>query len=267
MPETNSEPPFWGIILCILIFLSGCSTVPRSFHTTDPIAPQDFSHEAFHSVLQHHVSDGVVKYPSIALDPHFNTYLQQLNHIDPKTLPTRQDRLTFWINAYNAFAIQGILHGYSPRTKIGQWRYFIGQKYSVGGETINLNGLEKNILIPDFREPRIHFAIVCASQSCPKLRSWAYDPNQLEEQLNDSARRFINDSSRNRFDRTRKIAYLSKIFDWFTEDFVAHSGSITNYVSQFVNDPKLAQDLRIANYTVKFLDYDWNLNGIPPPDA
>lgn len=262
----NTRLSFWGTIFCILIFLSGCSTIPRSFHPTDPIAPQDFNHEAFHSVLQHHVSDGVVKYPSIALDSRFSTYLQQLNHIDPNTLPTHQDRLAFWINAYNALAIQGILDGYSPRTKIGQLRYFIVQNYSVGGETINLNDLEKKILIPDFREPRIHFAIVCASQSCPKLRSWAYDPNQLEEQLNDSARRFINDSSRNRFDRTRKIAYLSKIFDWFTEDFVAHSGSITTYVSQFVNDPALAQDLRTSTYTVEFLEYDWNLNGIPPPE-
>jgi len=127
-----------------------------------------------------------------------------------------------------------------------------------------LNNLEKKILIPDFREPRIHFAIVCASQSCPKLRSWAYTAKQLEEQLNDSARQFINDPTRNRFDREQKIAYLSKIFDWFTEDFVARSGSLTNYVSHFVQDPALAKELQTVGYQVEFLDYDWNLNGIPP---
>jgi len=117
----------------------------------------------------------------------------------------------------------------------------------VGGEALNLNNLEKNILIPDFREPRIHFAIVCASQSCPKLRSWAYTAEQLEEQLNDSARRFINDPTRNRFDQEQKVAYLSKIFDWFTEDFVARSGSLTNYVSQVLkNLRKVATNERLT---------------------
>ncbi len=250
--------------LILLLFLSGCSTVPRSFHPQQPLEPQEFSHDAFNGALKEHVSDGVVKYPSLSRDSRLSVYLNQLNRVDPNALPTRNDRLAFWINAYNAFAIKGILDGYSPRTKIGQWRYFIGQKYQVGGETLNLNNLEKKILIPDFREPRIHFAIVCASQSCPKLRSWAYTAEQLEEQLNDSARRFINDPTRNRFDREQKIAYLSKIFDWFTEDFVARSGSLTNYVSQFVQDPVLAKELQTGGYQVEFLDYDWNLNAIPP---
>jgi hypothetical protein len=228
------------------------------------LTPQEFSHEAFQGVLQDHVSDGIVKYPDVAQDTRLHIYIEQLNRLDPNALPTRADRLAFWINAYNAFAIKGILDGYSPRTKIGQYRYFIGREYMVGGESLNLNNLEKKILIQKFREPRIHFAIVCASQSCPKLRSWAYTSKQLEKQLNDSARRFINDTSKNYFDRKRRVAYLSKIFDWFTEDFMAHSGSITAYISQFVTDPVLANELRTTTYEVEFLDYDWNLNGIPP---
>jgi len=251
-------------LVIFFLFLSGCSTVPETFHPEQPLAPQAFSHTGFQEVLEEHVSDGIVKYPNIANDSRFHTYLDQLNRVDPNAFPTRNDQLTFWINTYNAFAIKGILDGYSPRTKIGQYRYFIGREYMVGGESLNLNNLEKKILIQKFREPRIHFAIVCASQSCPKLRSWAYTAEPLEEQLNDSARRFINDSTRNRFDRERKVAYLSKIFDWFTEDFVAHSGSLTNYVSQFVQDPVLAKELQAGGYQVEFLDYDWNLNGIPP---
>lgn len=254
----------WVIISLVLVFLSGCSTVPKTFHPEQPLAPQTFSHTVFQAVLEEHVSDGIVKYPRIANDSRFLTYIDQLNRVDPNALPTRNDQLSFWINSYNAFAIKGILDGYSPRTKFGQYRYFIGREYMVGGEALNLNNLEKKILIQQFREPRIHFAIVCASQSCPKLRSWAYTTKQLEEQLNDSARRFINDSSKNYFDRKRRVAYLSKIFDWFTEDFVAHSGSVTVYVSQFVEDPVLANELRTTPYEVEFLDYDWNLNGIPP---
>ena len=257
-------------VLAIFLFLfwvAGCSTVPHSFHPQQPIAPQVFSHRAFNDVLQNHVSDGIVKYPEVARDPRFHTYIEQLNRVDPNALSTREARLAFWINTYNAFAIKGILDGYSPRTKFGQWRYFISQEYYVGGESLNLYNLENKILIPDFREPRIHFAIVCASQSCPRLRSEVFTADQLEDQLNDNARRFINDSTKNRFDPERKVAYLSKIFDWFTEDFVAHSGSLTNYVSQFIEDPVLATDLRTTDYTVEFLDYNWTLNGIPPSDS
>lgn len=257
-------------ILTIFLFLflvAGCSSVPQSFHPQHPIAPQVFTHNAFNDVLQNHVSDGIVKYHEIARDPRFHTYLEELNRVDPNALSTREARLAFWINAYNAFAIKGILDGYSPRTKFGQWRYFISRKYRVGGETLNLNNLEKKILIPEYREPRIHFAIVCASQSCPKLRSEAFTAEHLETQLNENARQFINDPTKNRFDREHRVAYLSKIFDWFTEDFVAHSGSLTAYVTQFVDDPLLAQDLRTSIYTVEFLDYDWTLNGIPPSDS
>ena len=99
--------------------------------------------------------------------------------------------------------------------------------------------------------------------SCPKLQSWAYAADKLDEQLELSAREFINDSSRNRFDRERKIAYLSMIFKWFEEDFTDHSGSLLHYVKRYVADPQLARELEREPYRVEFLEYDWSLNGIP----
>ena len=194
-------------VVAALILLAGCSTVPRSFAPAQPIAPKDFSHAAFDEVLRAHVEDGVVNYPRIAADPRFEAYLRLLDRVDPSWLPTRADRLAFWINAYNAFAVKGILDGYSPLTKFGQYRYFIGKRHRVGGATINLYDLERKLLIPDFREPRIHFAIVCASLSCPKLQSWAYVADKLDEQLELSAREYVNDPTRNRVDRGRKVAY------------------------------------------------------------
>ena len=250
-------------VLAILLLFIGCSTVPKYFKPVDPIAPKDFSHQAFDEILRAHVVNGVVNYPGIAADSKFEAYLQDINHVDPNGLPTRQDRLAFWINAYNAFAIQGILDGYSPMTLVGRYRYFIGRAYQVGGEAINLYDLERKLLIPDFREPRIHFAIVCASSSCPKLQTWVYTAGKLDEQLEQSARGFMNDLTRNRFDRERKIAYLSMIFKWFEEDFVAHSGSLINYVKRYVADPDLARELESKPYTVQFLEYDWRLNGPP----
>ena len=167
------------------------------------------------------------------------------------------------INAYNAFAIKGIVDGYSPMTWTDKYTYFVSRDYMVGGAEVNLYAVERDILIPQFREPRIHFAIVCASQSCPKLQSWAYTPEELDKQLTNSAKQFINDPSRNRFDSKQKIAYLSMIFDWFEEDFTNHSGSLVKYIAQFVTDETLAEDLRTTPYTIKFLEYDWGLNGVP----
>lgn len=247
-----------------LLLMAGCSTVPKSFNPTEPIGPTELSHRTFDELLRAHVVDGVVNYPGIMTDARFQAYLRQLDRVNPNSLPTQRDRLAFWINAYNAFAIKGILDGYSPMTLWGRYRYFIARDYQVGGETINLYDLERKLLIPDFREPRIHFAIVCASSSCPKLQSWAYSADKLNQQFEESARGFINDPTRNQFDRQQKIARLSMIFQWFREDFEAHSGSLLNYVKRYVADPDLARELETIRYRVEFLEYDWRLNGPPP---
>lgn len=253
------------ITLTISLFLlMGCSTVPKTFSPSHPIPPDTFTHETFHQALTMHVKDGLVDYPKLAEDSNFKAYVNLLYHIAPQQLPTPNHRLAFWINVYNALAIKGIIDGYSPATLTGRYTFFIGREYVVGGESLNLYDLEQHLLIPDFKEPRIHFAIVCASRSCPKLQSAAYTPEGLDQQLSGSARQFINDPTRNRFDRVRKIAYLSKIFDWFSEDFLQHSGSLLAYVAQFVADQDLANDLRQTPYTIEFLEYDWNLNGVPP---
>ncbi len=257
----------WLFLTIAFLSLVGCSSIPKTFSPQDPIVPASFNHHAFNQTLQQHVTDGHVDYPKVATDTAFKTYLRDLQNIAPQQLPTPNHRLAFWINAYNAFAIQGILDGYSPSTFSGRYTYFIGQDYLVGGESINLYDLERKILIPHFHEPRIHFAIVCASQSCPKLQPGAYTPEKIDQQLNRSAAQFINDPTRNRFDRERKVAYLSKIFDWFEDDFVHHSGSLLHYIAPYITDKSLAQDLQVSDYRIEFLEYDWNLNGTPPFQA
>jgi hypothetical protein len=255
----------WAIGL--LLVVTGCSTVPAKFAPVNPISPLELSHAVFEQVLESHVKDGVVDYPAVQTDDRLQTYLAQLDRIDPNALATRNERLAFWINAYNAFAMKGIVDHDSPASWVGRYRYFIGREYRVGGATINLYDLERQVLIAQFREPLIHFAIVCASMSCPKLQPWAYEPTQLERQLNRAAREFINDPTRNRFDRKQRIASVSKIFDWFEEDFVAAAGSILAYVARYVDDPALAKELAQPGYRVEFLDYDWSLNGIPPKET
>ncbi len=247
----------------LAIAVTGCSGVPTIFHPARPLAPDEFSHQPFAGILQDHVKNGDVQYPGIQEDRRFRQYVDQLDRVDPNGL-TKDDRLAFWINAYNAYAIQGILNGYSPGTLIGRYRYFIGNTFRIGGETINLYDLERTILIAQFHEPRMHFAIVCASASCPKLQSWAYEGTQLDRQLDRVAREFINDPTKNRFDRAARVAYLSKIFDWFTEDFAVKGGSLQRYLAQYVSDPVFARELLTVPYRIEFLDYDWSLNGPSP---
>lgn len=231
---------------------------------TDPAAtPSSPSMpELFDGVLRRHVTDGHVNYPGIAGDPRYTAYLQYLQQIDAETLPTRADKLAFWINAYNALAIKGILDGYSPYTFFGKVRFFYRNEYAVGGKQISLYDLEHKVLIP-LNEPRIHFAIVCASKSCPKLRAEAYTAERLEQQLEEDARQFINDPQRNRFDREQKTAQLSKIFDWFETDFKTHSGSVQRYLARYVADANVAKALAADAYEIDYLRYDWNLNGTP----
>ena len=236
------------------------AAVILTFFLTGSYTYADSDHKLFDNIVKNHVSDGVVNYPAIAEESTFSQYLNEL--AKPLVTKSRDEQLAFWINGYNALAIRGILDGRSPSTFFGRVGYFKNTKYTIAGRTINLYDLERKIIIP-FKEPRIHFAINCASTSCPKLVSHAYSAQHLDQQLETVTRNFINDSIRNRFDRQNKVAYLSKIFDWFKKDFKQHSGSVQKYVAQFVNDPVLAQELHNDQYRIKFLKYDWSLNGKP----
>ena len=139
----------WIGAIFFVVMLAGCSSTLRTFQPTDPIAPDRVSHQAWDRIVLAHVRDGQVDYPAIQADGRLDGYLSELNRINPASLAKRQDRLAFWINAYNAFAVQGILDHYSPMTLWGRYRYFIGRDYRVGGATINLYNLEREVLIED----------------------------------------------------------------------------------------------------------------------
>jgi ABC-type transport system substrate-binding protein len=215
---------------------------------------------SYDSSLRAHVRDGVVDYPAFQRSAAFTRHVADL--AQPATLPTPAAQLAHWINAYNALAIQGILDGLSPSTLLGRLRYFKLREWPLAGERISLYDLEHKVLRP-LRDPRIHFAIVCASRSCPALRAEAYDAERLDFQLDDQARRFINDPSRNRYDKAAKTAHLSEIFKWFDEDFAA-AGSVQKYVARYVADPEIARGLAEETWRIEWIAYDWNLNGTPP---
>lgn len=223
----------------------------------------DQKHDSFDQMLNAYVKDGVVNYPKFQKDSRFDAYLDFIAHAKPRTLATEEEQLAFWINAYNALSIKGILDGKSPKSTFGRYGFFIGTKYEVAGEKISLNTLEKKVIIP-YGEPRIHFAIVCASASCPKLTSEAYTAEKLDQQLTDNAIDFLNNTKKNQINLDSKVIKVSKIFDWFDKDFADHSGSVQQYIAQFIQDDALKTKLSDKAYKVKHLKYDWSLNGIAP---
>jgi hypothetical protein len=214
---------------------------------------------AWDGLLRAHVRDGAVDYDAMRSGPGF---AETVAAIAGASLDgaERIDRLVFLINAYNVLAAKGILDGRSPRTALGKWKFFYRDRYRVAGDEISLNALEHELIRP-LGEPRIHFAIVCASASCPPLRSEAYTPARLDEQLDTNSRLFINDPSRNAFDLERGEARVSKIFKWFAEDFGSTDEAVQRYLAAFVDDPEVAAKLQAGSFRIRYLAYDWSLNG------
>jgi hypothetical protein len=214
----------------------------------------------FDALLKAHVKDGVVDYPAFQDSAAFRRYVDDL--AKPATLRTPQERLAHYVNAYNALAIQGILDGLSPATVVGRIRFFKLQQWPLDGGRMSLDDLEQKLIRP-LGEPRFHFAIVCASKSCPFLRAEAYMADRLDAQLDAQARQFVNDPFRNRFDRATRSAALSEIFKWFAADF-GGAGEVPKFVARYVAEPEVARELAQGAYRIEWIDYDWNLNGVPP---
>lgn len=214
---------------------------------------------AWDQLVSRHVSKGHVDYTAISRAPELSALTQAVADAELASLD-RREQLVFYINTYNLLAVQGIIDGRSPASLLGRANFFRLSQYQIGGEKMSLYALEHDRIIP-LREPRIHFAIVCASRSCPILRSEAYNAADLDTQLDAAARQFLADSSKNRFVKTQRVAWISSIFKWFRDDFEQHSGTLQAYLAQYVADPEVAKLLREEAFELRFLDYDWSLNG------
>ena len=205
------------------------------------------------------MKEGQVDYSVWANNPDFEALVEQVATTDTDSM-SREELLVFYINAYNILAARGILDGSSPSSLLGRYVYFRRDKYEVAGDRITLYELEHDLIRP-LGEARIHFAIVCASASCPILRDEAYTLEQLDSQLDSAAIGFINDKTRNVLDIERGVAELSSIFKWFEEDFVAESGSLQAYLVPYVENKQAAEILQQGAFDVDYLRYDWSLNG------
>jgi len=215
--------------------------------------------KTWNALLAEAVTDGEVDYTRWEQNPDFDALVEQIGTTDTNGM-NRQQKLVFFINAYNILAARGILDGSSPGSLLGRYVYFKRDKYLVAGESITLHALEHELIRP-LKEPRIHFAIVCASQSCPILQREAYTLKQLDQQLEAAARNFINDQEHNQFNATTRRAELSSIFKWFEEDFVEVAGSLQAYLAPMVDNENVSELLEQQAFKISYLRYDWSLNG------
>ena len=174
---------------------------------------------------------------------------------------SRPEQMAFLINAYNAFMVEKILQRYPDIRSVWEFGKLFGNPFkdeffSLLGRKASLDWIEHDMLRKDYREPRIHYALNCASIGCPMLRPEPYVGSRLEAELEDQARRFLSDASRNRYREGR--LEVSKIFDWYKEDFEPRDAYFARYAALLGAD---AGSVRAARIT--FLDYDWALNDSP----
>ena len=219
-------------------------------------------HGIYATLLEKYVKQGQVDYRGFKTDEaKLDQYLKVLEKTDSKSL-SRNERFAFYTNAYNAWTIKLILSGYPGVKSIKNLGSIFKSPWEkkicrIDGDIISLDNIEHKILRPRFKDPRVHFAINCAALSCPPLISEPYRGNTLDRQLDDAARAFINNPQRNYLkDNT---LYVSKIFKWFAKDF-NHDviGFFLKYAKQDVKKELKAKRDKIK---IKYLNYDWSLNG------
>ena len=219
-------------------------------------------HSLYTELLKEYVKDGVVNYQGFKNDEAtLDQYLKVLEHVDTKKL-SRNEQFAFYVNAYNTWTIKLILSGYPGVKSIKDLGSLLKSPWKakicrIDGNLITLDDIEHNILRPRFKDPRVHFAINCAAKSCPPLRSEPYRGNILDQQLDEMVRAFINDPNRNYLEGP--ALYLSKIFDWFSEDF--NEDVIGFFLKYATGDLKKQLVANREKVKITYLDYDWSLNG------
>lgn len=234
------------LILTIAVALVGVAFSP---------APQAApSHQSWHDQLQEYVSSsGSVNYQEWKQNSsRLDAYLGELESNAPASSWSRNEQLAYWINAYNAYTVKLILDNYPIRSITDLGTPWDKKFINIGGTSYTLNNIEHNILREKLKEYRVHFAVNCASVSCPPLLNKAYKASNVQQLLDQQARRFINDARYN--DIAGSELALSKIFDWYGADF-KKSGTLIEYLNQYAETP-IPTDA-----TVGFKDYNWNLNG------
>lgn len=268
-----------GLVLGLLASTAAACGAPPARPATGPVADdvlaaiergtESFDHSDWGELLAGGTRDGLVDYTYFQRHQgELDAYLDRLAHADLAALAPRELEALL-INAYNALTIRVILdhpHVSSIREIDGVWTRIT---HPVGGHELTLDEIEHNLLRPFFRDPRVHFVLNCASMSCPPLPPWAFMGEALEEQYEELTRAFLRNPENVRVEDGRLL--LSRYFDWYGEDFILEdwdprAPTIPAFVARYAS-PEVADFIRErGDPPVRFLEYDWSLNAVVPPD-
>ena len=218
---------------------------------------QSFTTEA-DQFLRTHVSDGMVAYQAVKGDKRLSALIDFIAEFDYTVLSSSEQK-AYLINAYNLLVIDGVRQGYPVQSVLKLNQFFNQRNYMVNGKDLSLNDLEKNDILKQFNDPRLHFVLVCAAKSCPLLASHAYNGEMLEMQIEEKTKNFINNPEFvSAPEGTGKIT-LSKIFEWYYDDFGGSKNGLISFVNTYRTRPIS------ENSSVQYMIYDWSLNDAAPP--
>ena len=265
------------LILCTVIALA-ITFGPVGFGSkaeaseTERAAAFDQTHSQWDAFLKQYVvvhghesrvNYGKIKTDRKRLDEYLKS-LEQMKKVDFDRLNEAQ-KLAFLINAYNAFTVALIVDHY-PVNSIKDLGSFLTSPWKIKfftlfGEKLYLDNIEHDMLRKWFTEPRIHFALVCASKGCPALRNEAFTGDLLDKQLEQAALNFLSDEKKNRYASDAKRLELSSIFKWYGEDFQKKFGSVEVFIAPRITpNPESQNAIRGMKASISYLDYDWSLN-------
>ncbi|MEE9211613.1 MAG: DUF547 domain-containing protein, partial [Phycisphaeraceae bacterium] len=240
------------------------TTTLAEAYSENPNGPA-FDHSIFDQLLESHVAaHGWVDYKALSADAdNLDRYIAAVAGAPFDDLG-RNEKLALLINAYNAFTLRLILDHWDGGTlasikDIPDARRWKDKRWKVGSHVWSLNDIEHEQVRPKFKEPRIHFAMVCAAVGCPILRNEAYQADRIDQQLQDQAEYAHSHERWLRFDPDKGVVYLTKLYDWYGSDFEQVAGSVLDHAADY--SPDLKQALETGRKPrIRWLDYDWQLN-------
>lgn len=255
----ETMPSIHSIALAFTLLLGVPATQePRTPSRKPPATPRSSSaHSTFDSILKATVKDGLIDYTRIRKEflRQLETYLESLAKVDVPKLP-RPEQFATYINLYNATMIRAVLErtdGNADWTpEAADFAVFKEPVVHLITGHVTLNDLENKILRAGFKDMRVHVALVCGARSCPPLLSRAYEADDLESILDSNLRAFLHDTTRNQVDAENKTVRLSKLFEWYAEDFGGEAGVRKLLASHL--------GAAVGTYRIEYLDYSWNLN-------
>jgi hypothetical protein len=275
------------MLLGLAVPWAGCTAIrPAGVVARAPAVAPGFSHTELDRVQSRFVDEnGLVDYQGLAKDPaglerYHLALTARSPDSDPELFPGSDDELAYWINAYNASVLTTVIAHYPIASvtdvkapfplglvsdKLG---FFVLQEITLGGEGMNLYALENSVIRGRFAEPRVHFALNCASRGCPRLPRTAFTAAELDEQLDRETRRFFAEERNLRIAHGERVVYLSAILDWYEDDFTdwlaarrpERPATLLEYVALYVPPERAADLARSRDYEIRFVPYDWTLN-------